>query len=47
MELTRTAIEMGYHHLDCAEMYVTEEVGVAIQAAGLPREKPFITNKAA
>lgn len=46
--MVKTALQKGYRHLDCAEMYGTEEeVGVAIQAAGVPREKLFITNKVA
>ncbi|OAA56748.1 Aldo/keto reductase [Cordyceps fumosorosea ARSEF 2679] len=48
VEVTKTAIRKGFHHLDCAEMYGTEEeVGAAIQAAGVPRESLFITNKVA
>jgi diketogulonate reductase-like aldo/keto reductase len=48
VELTRTALQKGFHHLECAEMYGTEkEVGVAGREAGIPREKLFITNKVA
>lgn len=48
VELTKTAILKGFHHLDCGEMYGTEEeVGVAIKEAGVPRDKLFITNKVA
>jgi diketogulonate reductase-like aldo/keto reductase len=48
VELTKTAIQKGFYHLDCSEMYGTEEeVGVAIKEAGVPREKLFITNKVA
>lgn len=37
---------MGYHHLDGAEMYNTEEeLGKAIKACGVSREKLFITTK--
>jgi diketogulonate reductase-like aldo/keto reductase len=44
----KTAIQKGFYHLDCAEMYGTEEeVGAAIKDAGIPREELFITNKVA
>lgn len=46
MDLIKVAIGKGWYHLDCAEMYGTEEeVGVAIEESGVPREKLFITNK--
>lgn len=46
VEITKTAIQRGFYHLDCAEMYGTEEeVGLAIKEAGVPREQLFITNK--
>lgn len=46
VEATTTAIKMGYHHLDGAEMYNTEaELGKAIKASGVPREKLFVTTK--
>src|SRR3984957_6213008 len=49
-QATRTALEMGFRHLDCAERYRNEEaVGDAIQAAfktGTPRrEDLFVTTK--
>ena len=48
VDLTKAAIAKGYYHLDCAEMYGTEEeVGIAIKESGVPREKLFITNKVA
>ncbi|KAL2832818.1 NADP-dependent oxidoreductase domain-containing protein [Aspergillus cavernicola] len=48
VQLIKTAIQKGFIHLDCAEMYENEEeVGVAIKEAGVPREKLFITNKVA
>ncbi|KAJ5959307.1 Aldo/keto reductase [Penicillium vulpinum] len=48
VQLTKTAIQKGYIHLDCSEMYGTEEeIGIAIKEAGIPREKLFITNKVA
>ncbi|KAH6718668.1 NADP-dependent oxidoreductase domain-containing protein [Leptodontidium sp. MPI-SDFR-AT-0119] len=46
VDLIKVAIGKGWYHLDCAEMYGTEEeVGVAIEESGVPREKLFITNK--
>lgn len=46
--MTKTAIQRGFWHLDCSEMYGTEEeVGVAIKEAGVPREKLFVTDKVA
>jgi len=40
------AIKAGYHHLDAAQTYGNEEeLGQAIKAAGVPREKLFITTK--
>ena len=48
VDLTKAAIEKGFYHLDCGEMYGTEEeVGIAIKESGVPREKLFITNKVA
>ncbi|KAK7965812.1 uncharacterized protein PG986_000089 [Apiospora aurea] len=48
VDVTKQAISRGFHHLDCAEMYGTEEeVGIAVKEAGVPREKLFITNKVA
>ncbi|KAJ4854236.1 aldo/keto reductase family domain-containing protein [Trichoderma breve] len=46
VDLIKTAIDTGFYHLHCAEMYGNEEeVGRAIQNSGIPREKFFITNK--
>jgi len=40
------ALEVGYRHLDTAQMYGNEaEVGAAIKASGLPREELFVTTK--
>src|ERR1700734_1973007 len=49
-QATRTALEMGFRHLDCAERYRNEEaVGDAIQeafkAGTLQREELFVTTK--
>lgn len=42
----KSALALGYRHLDCAEIYGTEpEVGVAIKESGIPREELFIVAK--
>jgi 2,5-diketo-D-gluconate reductase B len=42
----RTALELGYRHIDTAEMYANEaEIGRAVKASGVPREQIFITTK--
>lgn len=39
-------MKLGYHHLDGAEAYKTEEeLGLAIKESGIPREKLFVTTK--
>ncbi len=41
-----TAIEVGYRHIDTAQMYENEEgVGAAIAAADVPREELYVTTK--
>ncbi|MDH3662347.1 MAG: aldo/keto reductase [Alphaproteobacteria bacterium] len=43
---TRMALELGYRHLDTAQMYQNEaEVGRAMVESGLAREKIFLTTK--
>jgi 2,5-diketo-D-gluconate reductase A len=45
-EATRTALEIGYRHIDTAQMYGNErEVGAAIRASGIPRDEIFVTSK--
>jgi 2,5-diketo-D-gluconate reductase A len=45
-EATRTALEVGYRHIDTAEMYGNEEgVGKAVRASGLDRDEVFVTSK--
>lgn len=40
------ALELGYRHLDTAKLYGNEEdVGIAINRSGLPREEIFVTTK--
>lgn len=42
----RTALDIGYRHIDTAEMYGNEaEIGRALTAASVPREALFITTK--
>lgn len=41
-----TALEVGYRHIDTAQMYANEKgVGEAIAASGIPREELFVTTK--
>jgi 2,5-diketo-D-gluconate reductase A len=41
-----TALEIGYRHIDTAEMYGNEkEVGQAVREFGAPREEVFVTSK--
>ncbi len=43
---TLTAFEVGYRHIDTAEMYRNEEgVGAAVRESGLKREDIFVTSK--
>ncbi len=43
---TLAALEVGYRHIDTAEMYGNEkEVGEAVAESGIPREEVFITSK--
>ncbi len=40
------AFEVGYRHIDTAQMYGNEqEVGVAIANAGIPRDELYVTSK--
>ncbi|MBB4301550.1 diketogulonate reductase-like aldo/keto reductase [Rhodobium orientis] len=42
-----TALEVGYRHIDTAEIYGNErEVGAAIAASGIRRDELFVTTKA-
>jgi 2,5-diketo-D-gluconate reductase A len=41
-----SAFEVGYRHIDTAQMYGNEaEVGAAVAASGIPREELWITTK--
>jgi 2,5-diketo-D-gluconate reductase A len=45
-EAVNTALEIGYRHIDTAEMYGNEQgVGEAVRASGLDRADVFITSK--
>jgi 2,5-diketo-D-gluconate reductase A len=45
-EAVRNALEVGYRHIDTAEMYGNErEVGEAIRQSGLDRAEVFVTSK--
>lgn len=45
-EAVETALDLGYRHLDTAEMYGNEEaVGAAIRDAGVPRSDIHVTTK--
>ncbi len=45
-ELIRTAVDIGYRHIDTASMYKNERgVGEGIRSCGLPREELFVTTK--
>jgi aldehyde reductase len=50
MSATRSALEAGFRHFDCAERYRNErEVGVALRSgmrdSAIPREQVFLTTK--
>jgi 2,5-diketo-D-gluconate reductase A len=45
-DATRTALEVGYRHIDTAEMYGNEkEVGQAVRESGIDRGDIFVTSK--
>ena len=45
-EAVTRALEIGYRHIDTAEMYGNEkEVGTAVAASGLDRSEVFLTSK--
>jgi diketogulonate reductase-like aldo/keto reductase len=42
----RTALDMGYRHVDTAKIYGNERgVGKAVRESGIPREEIFVTTK--
>jgi len=46
VQLVEAALQLGYRHLDTAQMYGNErEVGAGMRASGLPREEVFLTTK--
>jgi 2,5-diketo-D-gluconate reductase A len=45
-EVVTKALEVGYRHLDTAQMYGNEAgVGEAIRASGVPRDEIYVTSK--
>jgi 2,5-diketo-D-gluconate reductase A len=45
-QVVTQALEVGYRHIDTAEMYENEAgVGAAIKASGIPRDELFVTSK--
>ena len=45
-EIVKTAVKLGYRHIDTAQAYENEEgVGRGIKECGLPREELYITTK--
>lgn len=45
-EAVRNALEIGYRHIDTAQMYENERgVGQGIRAANVPRDEIFVTTK--
>ncbi|NYE36651.1 2,5-diketo-D-gluconate reductase A [Nocardioides cavernae] len=45
-EAVTKALEVGYRHIDTAEMYGNEKgVGEALRSAGLPRDEVYVTSK--
>ncbi len=43
---TRTALDIGYRHIDTAQMYGNEkQVGQAVRSSGLDRSEVFVTSK--
>jgi 2,5-diketo-D-gluconate reductase A len=45
-EVVTQAFEVGYRHIDTAEMYQNEQgVGEAIKSSGIPRDELYITSK--
>lgn len=45
-DCVRTALEVGYRFLDCAQFYGNEEqVGLAIRDSGIPRSELYIASK--
>jgi 2,5-diketo-D-gluconate reductase A len=46
VEAVRQALDVGYRHIDTAQMYGNEaEVGEAIRASGIDRSEVFVTSK--
>lgn len=47
-EAVRTAVSLGYRHIDTAQAYENEAgIGEGVRTCGLPREQIFVTSKVA
>lgn len=45
-DAVRTALNLGYRHIDTAEVYQNEaDVGRAVRDSGIPRDQVFVTSK--
>jgi 2,5-diketo-D-gluconate reductase A len=46
VKATTAALEIGYRHIDTAQMYGNErEVGIAVRESGIDRDEVFVTSK--
>jgi len=46
VKATLSALEIGYRHIDTAQMYGNErEVGLAVRESGIPRDEVFVTSQ--
>lgn len=46
IDSTKTAVKLGYYHLDGAEVYKTEtELGTAMEESGVSRDKLYLVTK--
>ncbi len=46
VDAVRWALELGYRHIDTAQMYANEQsVGQGLRESGIPRDQVFITTK--
>lgn len=47
-EAVKTALEVGYRHIDAAAVYGNEaEVGEGVKASGVPRQEIFVSPESA
>ncbi|KAJ2506838.1 hypothetical protein H4217_008936 [Coemansia sp. RSA 1939] len=46
VQTVKTAVEMGYRHIDCAPYYANQrDIGKALKEVQVPREELFIVSK--